>query len=496
MISFTLTELSEPSGERTPLTIDIVHRADYIQAGLESQFFAPFNNNGGIMMRFVLVGMLALALTAQVFADAKPGGIARQISMGGSSAGFGLALNPYIYDDPALILLNPAFVARYKDYAWWNVGGGTLNGLSTNDNGYNRQNVGLNFGVTNNVAVGAVFSYDPSVGNALTQLPAQAALAGIYQRAPQTVSPMANVWELLGTFDLGTIDLGLGVMYGGSSVTSESSVGGTSGKSEASLSMFGVRGGVIFDLGSGSMVDGSVTFRSSSLTDEITNAGKYTASATEIMVGVRAKLRVSNKFSFVPYGTYMMVSAEPKEDSPPTGGTATTSKLDLSATILALGVGGEYRAGDLFLAGGVGFNMADAKLEFSNSATPAANFDSTMSYLGIPVINLGAEWWFTEWLAGRMGYFRSIGSATLKGEHDNATFEQSFSAPYSQLLINNPMGLASDGSLVTLGIGLRFGNFALDATVSEEALRRGLGIIGAQDNINTFGFITTSYNIE
>ena len=33
-------------------------------------------------------------------------------------------------------------------------------------------------------------------------------------------------------------------------------------------------------------------------------------------------------------------------------------------------------------------------------------------------------------------------------------------------------GYAGDG-IVTLGLGFRFGNFALDATVSEEALRRG-----------------------
>jgi hypothetical protein len=38
------------------------------------------------------------------------------------------------------------------------------------------------------------------------------------------------------------------------------------------------------------------------------------------------------------------------------------------------------------------------------------------------------------------------------------------------------------------------GNLALGATISEEALRRGLGLVGAQDNINTFGYINTSFN--
>jgi hypothetical protein len=449
------------------------------------------------MMRFAIVAVLVLALSMQAMGDAKWGGKARQISMGGSTAGSGLAVNPFIYDDPALILLNPAFVSRYQDYVWWNIGGGTLNGLSTNDNGYNSQNAGISFGLSKEFTLGAVLSYDPSVGNALTALPGLLGGSGIYQRAPQSVSQMANVWELLGSYDLGTLDLGFGFMYGGSSTESESSVGSVSGKSEASLSMIGARAGFIADLGSGTMVDGSVTFRTNSLTDEITpNGGKYSASATELMAALRAKLRVSNKFSFVPYGTFMMVSGEPKEDTPPTGLTGTTSTLDLSVTALALGVGGEYRTGDLLLAGGLGFNMASAKLEFANSAAPTANFDSTLSYMGLPVINMGAEWWFTEWLAGRAGYFRSLGTVTLKGEHDDATFEQSFTAPYSQLLIGGALGTQSDGSLITLGLGVRFGNFAMDATVSEEALRRGFGVVGAQDNINSFGFMTASYNFE
>jgi hypothetical protein len=44
-----------------------------------------------------------------------------------------------------------------------------------------------------------------------------------------------------------------------------------------------------------------------------------------------------------------------------------------------------------------------------------------------------------------------------------------------------------------MGLGFKFGGAAIDATVSEEALRRGLGLVGAQDNINSFGYLTMSY---
>jgi hypothetical protein len=89
--------------------------------------------------------LLVAVLMGSAFADAKNGGIARQIAMGGSMAGSGLVLNPFIMDDPALLLLNPAYQAMYKDYAWMNIGGGTLTGLSTTDNGYGSQNAGVAF---------------------------------------------------------------------------------------------------------------------------------------------------------------------------------------------------------------------------------------------------------------------------------------------------------------------------------------------------------------
>jgi hypothetical protein len=56
--------------------------------------------------------------------------------------------------------------------------------------------------------------------------------------------------------------------------------------------------------------------------------------------------------------------------------------------------------------------------------------------------------------------------------------------------------LAGYDGIVTLGIGLRFGNFSLDATVSEEALRRGFGLVGSNDNINTFGYMNASFNFH
>jgi hypothetical protein len=115
------------------------------------------------------------------------------------------------------------------------------------------------------------------------------------------------------------------------------------------------------------------------------------------------------------------------------------------------------------------------------------------------VFNLGAEWWFTEWLAGRGGYYRSAGKANVKGETSgggtSTSTETSQPLPNSAIMVGGINPTNYDG-LVTLGIGLRFGGFSLDATVSEEALRRGLGLLGSADNLNSFGYITTSYSFD
>ncbi len=113
------------------------------------------------------------------------------------------------------------------------------------------------------------------------------------------------------------------------------------------------------------------------------------------------------------------------------------------------------------------------------------------------MFNIGAEWWFTDWLAGRGGYYRSPGWANYKHEDSNppGSNENTSSLPNSAIFIGGLNAGNNDG-LVTLGLGFKFGGFSLDATVSEEALRRGFGLIGSQDNVNSFGYITTSYSFD
>lgn len=468
--------------------------------------------------------ILVLAAGIGFAQGAKVGGEARQLAMGGSSMGLGtgLVLNPYITEDPALLLLNPAYQTHYMNYAWWNVGGGTLNGLSTASNGYGNQNVGVSFGFGKQFVLGAVFSYDPSAVNVVNKIlqggttaaPLSFTFPGYVPGAgrgngvtgAQTIPNVANVFEVLGGVHSGTLDFGFGFMYGHSnSDETGSASGGTGGSREASSRMFGFRAGLIMDMGGGSNFSAHGALRLDKATDNVSvtppvngTGGEYSASGTEIEVAARLKLHVSNRFNFVPYGGFYLLTAEPSEDSPRTGIAKLTESQKLTATGLSVGVGGEYHVSNFLLAGGVSYQMISAKFE-DNFPAPNISTTTTNKFTSVPTFNLGAEWWLTDWLAARAGYFRMLGNVNNKVETSNGTAgastETNVTTPLSLTFLGG-IGPASWDGVATLGIGIRFGSFNLDGTISDEALRRGFGLIGSNDNINTFGYITLNYNFE
>ena len=69
--------------------------------------------------RIALQAMALILMAGTTLAGAHPGGIARELAMGGgplAPTGFGpnIALNPFIYEDPTLMLLNPAYQQMYR----------------------------------------------------------------------------------------------------------------------------------------------------------------------------------------------------------------------------------------------------------------------------------------------------------------------------------------------------------------------------------------------
>ncbi|MBI4548317.1 MAG: hypothetical protein HY707_10075 [Ignavibacteriae bacterium] len=424
-----------------------------------------------------------------LISQAKPGGIARQLAMGGSNAGTNLVLNPFIIQDPAYMILNPAYQAMYADYGWANVGGGALTGSALSE-GYGLQYSGLAFALNREWSVGAVLSQDPSAINVVGSL-----IGTIAQRPPQGIPPVLNVWEVVGAYNAGSADVGLALTYGNSNADVTNSAVDPR-EAEASATMWGLRGGANIDLRGGSSLDLSAAIRSDKATDKITNSGgsggDYEATGTELQFNARANIHASNKFNFVPYGLLAIASAEPEENTFPAGGSATPVTQEVDVLVYAVGAGGEYRTQSFYFAGGISWQSAQVESKITAPA-PVGATTATTTYSAIPVLNLGGEWWFTDWLAGRAGYYRSSGNLKTETVTPGNTNETNVTVPNSFVVVGG-IGPANWDGLVTLGLGARFGNAALDVTVSEEALRRGLGLLGSGDNINTFGYVTMSYN--
>lgn len=527
------------------------------------------------MKKFAIIAILTLIAVCMMFGQAKQGGFARQAAMGGSQAGYGVVLNPFIMDDPALLFLNPAYQSIYKDYFWANIAGGRLAGNAYTesawyDDGYGSQNAGVGFAVTDQLTLGTILSHDPSAINMMSSLLGYSSDPYLYsaryfeKRQPVSIPSVNNVWEVIAAYHLNAMELGLGVSYGWSNSdytyeedwsyrypitfptphdTTERYSDNQAG--EGSASMFGIRAGMILDMGDGSSLDASGLIRFDNVTDNRSSkpyydtlyrspgyrySGEYSVSGTEMQFNARMKMKVSNKFSFVPYGMFGSVSGEPKEDKAPLRRYYedvwnSTSEREVNGTVFALGAGGEVKTQSFYFAGGVSFQYA--KMESKTTYTSQyvnegvgyrfvydTTYSNTMtySYQAIPVINLGCEWSVTDWLTARMGYYRAIGSVNEKDENkynttytqtigvstaqteynDEWTDEYNFSLAHSAFAIGGLTPSSFDG-LITLGVGFKFGGFALDATVSDQALRRGLGLIGSSDGINTFGYMTASY---
>jgi hypothetical protein len=452
------------------------------------------------MMQRVLVVVLIVALAATgAFAQAKSGGIARQLAMGGAQVGSNIVVNPYIFTDPVWLLVNPAYQADYGNYVWFNAGGGTIKGDSRDVLG--NQFGGAHFAIAKEFTLGAILSYDPTVTNTLWT-PLSSFVGASLSRPP------IETFEVLAAFDMGNLKIGAGIMYGWNSAKTTNSppAPANSSESEVSASAFGIRGGLLFDLGSGSAVDASFGLHMDKVgakntvggTGNGTGTAEATNSATEIQVTARVGLKISKAFTFVPYGAFRTYSYEPKIDAVLTGQTKPTNSLKSSFTGISAGAGGEYKLKQFYLAGGVGFITRSTKTETNPGTTNAKTSTTTESSMALPVFNLGAEYWVLDWMAVRAGYFRAMGSETTKNEPGSGgSFETSSSGGTSAVVIGD-YGFVpdNDNSLITLGMGLKFGAFALDAMVSENALRRGLGLIGSSDNINTFGYLNLSYSFE
>lgn len=382
--------------------------------------------------------------------DNRYGGYARLYSLGS---------NPYVVD-PDNIKLNPAYSSEYSNFLWGDIG--SNNGNPEDGNG---QFAGANFRLGDGITLGMLLTRNDFMSSSIGRLDPDNLVNSINSfYEGNVIVPLNNNLELLGAYKFGKYVVGLGISYASSN---QEFTPATGNANEGTASQFGVNLGLLgkvapgfnFDLGF------SLLLPSASYNPGADGAQTVEASNTFISANARAFVALSNKFALVPTVNFYTGSGSFDVD-------ATSNDLP-SVFGVGVGVGLQYKSGSLLIAGGPAF-FYDSETESSTAITPELESSS----LTFPAWNLGAEWGFTEWLYGRLGYVAR-------------TFSSKFESPAGTAEVNEFTQTGFGEGDVRLGVGLRFGGFNLDATVNDDVLRQGFNLVGG--GVSTFAYLSASY---
>jgi hypothetical protein len=399
--------------------------------------------------------VIALILLISGFTSAqfnnieKSGGYARLQSMGGS---------PYLID-PYFITFNPAWASKYSNFIWGDIG--SDNGNAADGTG---QFLGANFDVTPDFTLGLLLTRNDFQGSNLgTQITSLDPYGTIGNYLNGTGVPaLNNNMELIGSYSLANnLQLGLGLSYASSKAEDSPAGGGTT---TTSSHQFGLSAGILAsfnDIGLDAAV--SLVLPGAKHTPSI--GREQSISQTIFGVNGRVYIPINNKLQFVPVATFS------SESGSVDNGTTST---DLATyTQFGLGAGLNYKVDNLLLTGGVGFMTAKVTQSATTSSPEVSPYSETI----FPAWNLGAEWKFTSWLIGRLGYTQDQGSSTMQQPATNTSINEQVRTIYG------PTGF-------TLGLGLQFSKFQLSATVNEKVLREGFNNIGG--GTPTFAYLSAS----
>ncbi|MBK7629145.1 MAG: hypothetical protein IPJ23_14430 [Ignavibacteriales bacterium] len=415
--------------------------------------FSSFYRSNLLIKVFVLtfIFLFSLPSFAQevVKKDLRYGGYARLYSMGD---------NPFIVD-PDNIKSNPAYSSMYSNFLWGDIG--SNNGIADEGIG---QFAGFNYSLNKEFTLGALLARNDFNSSSIGSLDPGGLVNLVNTNATGAdIVALNNNFELLSSYRFGNFVLGLGLSYA-STTNDFTPATGTGDKNSAS--QLGVNVGFMADLSPSFKFDVDFALALPSATYEPGTGDKVSASNTFMAANVRAFLKLSNKFTLVPIVGFYNGSGKVDVGAQ---STDLPSMMSLSA-----GVGLAYQVENLIISGGPSFAYQSTTTASVANASPELK-NSTLTF---PAWNLGAEWYFTDWLIGRLGYVASTYSRT------NQTFA-------SSTTVDENSRTGFDNGDVRLGVGFRFGGFNLDATVNDDVLRQGLNLIGG--GTRTFAYLSASY---
>lgn len=399
----------------------------------------------------------------------RTGGFARVVSLGS---------NPYVMD-PYYVTLNPAWGSVYDDMVWGDIGSSSGAGKD--------QFVVANFRLADNMTIGGILTQSGWNGSSIAKLDPLAGIPDPYSSTSGSNLGVGlgldNNIQLMTTMDFDDLILGLGVAYASSTNETPSRDVDTMLVSETSASQIGFNFGALLRLNRDIRIDAGVSLILPSLTNTPARQREISRDQTIFSANLRGFWDVSDVVTLVPAVNFVTASGQDKDNNMV---APSPMERDLtSITSFTVGMGMQYRTGDLLLVGGPAFNV-------TSITDPAVNVvngrpEQTLTVTSFPVWNLGAEFLLTEWLTGRLGYQSTTSKMSQEEAWSNYTTPGYQTVEYISTIYTVP-GLATG---VTAGIGLHFDGFWLDGVVSADVLRAGLKNIGG--SADTFAYLSGGY---
>lgn len=444
---------------------------------------------------------------------ARPEGFGRLLALGlpGGSYGFYEQEYPpmmFLKDDPSFMLANPALQSRYGNYVWGNV---------ASSDGYGSQFIGGHLAFTKSFSLGIVASFDPYASGNIVMLRNQAdegfylnnIAPGLFKTPQYSLIPEPNnALQVIASFGSGGTTYGVSVGYMNASFRDEDvpATGKTTFDDYSSMQLVG-KFGMVMELDKKSSLDmylhygmSSVsfdydrnvtgpavpTFQQSTTLNSARLGGRYSMDMTRQltwMLGLDAGY-AWRSFSFDGFDASLVID----------------SLLPSRNTLaINLGTGVQYMIGRTLLTGGLNFIFTNNYTENSPGAT-FNNSEESETILVLPRLVLGAECRISDWLTGRVGYFRdmlysSTTNTTIssgKTSENTISYAYAASSPWLSIFSNDT---TQSKGLLTLGFGIHIERFSIDWAMSADVLR---SLLKAELDAKKAAqvYVSVSYNLN
>jgi hypothetical protein len=378
---------------------------------------------------------------------------------------------------------NPAWGGMYRNYMFANIGRTSVNANQLSD-----QYAGINFGLGDkkNLNLGLVLNKREDAFDAFAnELPTTN--GGYAFNGYGLSSPIVPLKVLFG-YSSSNINFGIAPYYAAWSTDSNNVSGTVNTDQKWSSSSMGTQLGLLYKMNT-DWIEGAIDFKLNKFSYEGTSSAPSsykTENEGGMQLGVMLRgwfnVEKNAKIKLVPYLGFSMFSWNGKITSSPVAYVDLLPKYSYMNLNAGLGINMP-----ILEKGTLATGLSFAYNSFNVKREDITAYEDTYSSFTLPKFNVAAEWFFTEWLSGRLGYSRAVISNKNDGKSTAGTTATTWTYKIST---------ASDADqTITTGLGMHFDRFSFDGMIGERFFKQGSYLISGRTD-DLYGVISASYNFN